>query len=382
MAAKKNVPEIRFKGFEGDWENIKLTDIYNFQYGYFNNNPSDGGQYPVYGANGIIGKYSKYNAESSVVIGHMGEYAGSVIWAEGKHFVTYNGTISTVKNDRINSKYGFYLLSKLNINKICGGSGQPFLSYDTLEKIQSNISTSIPEQTQIGTYFQNLDSLITLHQRKYNKLLTVKKAMLEKMFPKEDADVPEIRFKGFEGKWEKKKLGEISDSYSGGTPSVANRDYYNGKIPFIRSGEINSNSTGLSLSEYGLKNSSAKIVDIGDILYALYGATSGEVGRAQLTGAINQAILSIRPHSNYDSEFIMHWLRKQKQNIICTYLQGGQGNLSGAIVKDLVLYVPTIEEQNKIGTFFQNLDTLITQHQKELEKLKNLKKACLEKMFV
>jgi len=241
---------------------------------------------------------------------------------------------------------------------------------------------TLPEQTQIGTYFQNLDSLITLHQRKYNKLLTVKKAMLEKMFPKEDADVPEIRFKGFEGKWEKKKLGEISDSYSGGTPSVANRDYYNGKIPFIRSGEINSNSTGLSLSEYGLKNSSAKIVDIGDILYALYGATSGEVGRAQLTGAINQAILSIRPHSNYDSEFIMHWLRKQKQNIICTYLQGGQGNLSGAIVKDLVLYVPTIEEQNKIGTFFQNLDTLITQHQKELEKLKNLKKACLEKMFV
>lgn len=196
-----------------------------------------------------------------------------------------------------------------------------------------------------------------------------------------NALTPDIRFKGFADDWEQRKLGEISDSYSGGTPTVGVKEYYEGQIPFIRSAEINSEITELFLTEDGLKNSSARLVDLGDILYALYGATSGEVGRARIKGAINQAILAIKPHSGYDSEYLAQWLRKSKQSIIETYLQGGQGNLSGAIVKELLVDFPTFEEQQAIGAYFKQFDNLITLHQKELEKLIDIKKSMLINMF-
>ena len=161
-------------------------------------------------------------------------------------------------------------------------------------------------------------------------------------------------------------MGEVSESYSGGTPSVGVKEYYGGQIPFIRSAEINSEITELSLTEGGLKNSSARLVDVEDILYALYGATSGEVGRARLKGAINQAILVIKPHAGYDSEYLAQWLRKSKHSIIETYLQGGQGNLSGTIVKELSVDFPLLKEQQAIGNFFSQLDHLITLHQRKL----------------
>ena len=159
------------------------------------------------------------------------------------------------------------------------------------------------------------------------------------------------------------------------------KEYYNGQIPFIRSAEINSEITELFLTEEGLKNSSARLVDVGDILYALYGATSGEVGRARLKGAVNQAILVIKPHKEYDSEFLTNWLRKSKESIVETYLQGGQGNLSGTIVKELLVCSPSHTEQEEIGSFFYNLDNLITLHQRKLDRLKNIKKSMLDKMF-
>ena len=192
---------------------------------------------------------------------------------------------------------------------------------------------------------------------------------------------PKIRFKGFTKDWEQRKLGEVSESYSGGTPSVGNKSYYGGSIPFIRSAEINSESTELFLTEEGLTNSSARMVSKGDILYALYGATSGETGRSRINGAINQAILAILPHDGYDSEFLMQWLRKSKQNITDIYLQGGQGNLSGAIVKALEVNFPSLAEQRQIGNYFQSIDKLITLHQRKCEQTKKLKKYMLQKMF-
>lgn len=163
--------------------------------------------------------------------------------------------------------------------------------------------------------------------------------------------------------WEQRKLGEISNSFSGGTPSVSVKEYYNGSIPFIRSAEINSDSTELFITENGLNNSSARLVNQGDILYAMYGATSGEVGRSKQKGAINQAILAIIPQEGYDSEFITQWLKKNKKSIVATYLQGGQGNLSARIVKNLIVDYPKYIEQQKIGQYFQRLDHLITLHQ-------------------
>ena len=166
--------------------------------------------------------------------------------------------------------------------------------------------------------------------------------------------------------WEQRKLGEITESYSGGTPTAGKKEYYDGDIPFIRSGEINSEKTELFITDEALNNSSAKMVKKGDILYALYGATSGEVSISKLKGAINQAILAIQPYQNYNSQFLMQWLRKSKESIIGTYLQGGQGNLSGNIVKELIIDVPTYEEQKEIGTYLKDIDHLITLHQRKI----------------
>ena len=192
---------------------------------------------------------------------------------------------------------------------------------------------------------------------------------------------PKIRFKGHINDWGQCKLGGITESYSGGTPSSGNKMYYGGNIPFIRSGEINDNKTELFITEEGLNNSSAKMVSKGDILYALYGATSGEVGISQINGVINQAILAIKPCDGYNSHFIMQWLKLQKSKIIDKYLQGGQGNLSGSIVKNLVLNVPNFEEQQKIGEFLKTLDDTINLHQQKLEVTKQFKQTMLKKMF-
>lgn len=161
-----NVPDLRFSRYENPWEQRKLGDVYIFQYGKFNNNPDNGGPYPIYGANGIIGGYSQYNSEDSAIIGHMGAYAGYVIWAEGKHFVTYNGTIAKSLSNFLHNKYGYYLLCKKEIYKICAGSGQPFISYEDLVSIPIIISRRIKEQEKIGDFFSKIDSLLVLHQRK------------------------------------------------------------------------------------------------------------------------------------------------------------------------------------------------------------------------
>ncbi|SDQ11613.1 type I restriction enzyme, S subunit [Streptococcus equinus] len=193
--------------------------------------------------------------------------------------------------------------------------------------------------------------------------------------------VPKIRFKGFTDDWEQRKVDEVTTSYSGGTPQAGNSEYYNGTIPFIRSGEIYKNHTELFITQKGLENSSAKMVSKGDILYALYGATSGEVSRSNINGAINQAILAIAPNKGYNADFIIEWFRNEKENIIDKYLQGGQGNLSAQIIKKLEIPFPTFEEQEKIGGIFTELNHLITLHQRKCDQTKELKKFMLQKMF-
>ncbi|WP_239433813.1 restriction endonuclease subunit S, partial [Vagococcus silagei] len=223
---------------------------------------------------------------------------------------------------------------------------------------------------------------LTLQERKHELLMKQKQAYLQKMFPKQNEKVPELRFKGFTDDWEQRKLGDISSSYSGGTPSAGKKEFYGGDIPFIRSAEINSDYTELFLTKNGLDVSSAKMVDIGDILYALYGATSGEVGISKINGAINQAILAIKPNDGYNSQFIMQWLKLEKQKIIEKYLQGGQGNLSGSIVKDLQVKIPNLDEQTQIGNFFKQLDETLTLQEREVENMKMMKKSLLQKLFI
>ncbi len=179
--------KLRFKDENGndypEWEEKKLGEIFIFQYGQFNNNPDNCGKYPVYGANGIIGGYHKYNAENSIIIGHMGIYAGTVLWERRKHFVTYNGTITKPKNiEKLIPKFGYYLLLNKNIQKVCTGSGQPFLSYNDLNNVKVFCSMSIIEQNKISNLLSSLDKKIEKEQEKLNLLNEYKKGLFQQMF--------------------------------------------------------------------------------------------------------------------------------------------------------------------------------------------------------
>ena len=157
--------------------------------------------------------------------------------------------------------------SKENIIGTYLQGGQGNLSGNIVKQLLIDVPT-YEEQKKIGAYFEYLDNLITLHQRKCEETRKLKKYMLQKMFSQNEKKFPEIRFQGFTEDWEQRKVGDISESYSGGTPTAGKKEYYDGDIPFIRSGEISGDKTELFITDEGLNNSSAKMVKIGDILYA------------------------------------------------------------------------------------------------------------------
>ena len=193
-------------------------------------------------------------------------------------------------------------------------------------------------------------------------------------------NIPKLRFKEYNDEWVEYQLGKICKTYSGGTPNVSNLNFYNGLIPFIKSGEIHSNQTAMYITEEGLKNSSAKLVNKGDLLFALYGATSGEVDISKIDGAINQAILCVK--SNYiNLIFLKEILSFNKNKILCKYLQGGQGNLSADIFKTLKFKFPTLREQEKIASFLTLIDKKIEKQKELVELLKKYKRGLLSQIF-
>lgn len=403
MSTDNKVPAFRFNGFSGEWVENGLGGLADIVRGasprpiedpkWFDRNSNVGWLRirDVTEQNGRIHyleqRISKLGQEKTRVLFEQ-HLLLSIAASVGKPVINYVETgvhdgFLIFRKPRFDIEFMYQWLKSFELKwQQYGQPGSQVNLNSDIVKSQIVFTPLEKEQAQIGNYFQKLDSLINQHQQKHDKLSNIKKAMLEKMFPKPGATVPEIRFKGFSGDWEKVRLGDMVTCFSGGTPLVGVEEYYKGDIPFIRSAEINKASTELTISESGLKNSSAKIVEVGTVLYALYGATSGEVGRAKLSGAINQAILAIIPVAKMCPEFLSQWLRKSKSSIVSTYLQGGQGNLSSDIVKNLVLMSPTLEEQTAIGNTFQKLDALINQHQQQITKLNNIKQACLSKMFV
>ena len=192
-------------------------------------------------------------------------------------------------------------------------------------------------------------------------------------------NVPALRFPEFTGEWEKCKLSKVCSFFSGGTPPSSNKEYYNGNIPFIRSGELHNDETELFITKEGLDNSAAKMVEVGDLLLALYGATSGDIAISKIKGAINQAILCIRTKQN--KKFVESVWNKHVARLLQTYLQGGQGNLSADIVKNIPFYFTNIEEQNKLARFISLLDQRIAAQNKIIEDLKKLKSAIRKMIF-
>ncbi len=193
-------------------------------------------------------------------------------------------------------------------------------------------------------------------------------------------NAPKLRFKEFKDELSNHKFKDICTFFSGGTPTSSNKEYYNGDIPFIRSGEIYSDNTELFINQDAINNSSAKVVNNGDLLLALYGATSGNVAISKIDGAINQAILCINPQYGYSKVYIKYLLENKKETILKTFLQGGQGNLSAEIIKSLNYSFPQIEEQEKIGDFLSLLDKKIELQTKKIEDLK-LFKLCINNIL-
>ena len=381
MPEKEKVPAIRFKGFTDAWEQRKLGELYKFQYGEFNNNPSNGGRYPVYGANGIIGGYTKFNANNSVIIGHMGEYAGIVLWCEGKHFVTYNGIITTPKDNKLNSRFGYYMLQQKNIRQICGGSGQPFLSYEMLDRLQSYFPININEQIKINELFTHIDYLITLHQRKLLKIKKVKKAMLEKMFPKNGSNVPEIRFTGFTDAWEQRKVKVIFKT-------LADKGYT--ELPVLSAsqkfGMIKRTETGINIHHDTRNEIGYKRVLPGQFVIHLR-SFQGGFAHSAVEGITSPAYTVLdfqeqEKHYDYFWKYIFNSKAFIGRLELITYGIRDGRSISFEDFSTLDFYYPSCEEQKRMGMYFQETDNLITLLQRKYEKLQNLKKACLEKIFV
>lgn len=237
------------------------------------------------------------------------------------------------------------------------------------------------EQQKIADCLSSIDKLIDAESRKLKALEKYKKGLMQKLLPAEGKTLPEWRFPEFQGcgEWKPKSIGKACKTFSGGTPDTSKKEFYGGTIPFIRSAEINKVSTELFITEEGFKNSSAKMVQKGDILIALYGANSGEVALSKIDGAINQAILCLRHETN--NAFVYHYFTHMKNRIISKYIQGGQGNLSAQIIKSVILYFPKAEEQKKIVDCLSEIDAIITKQSNKVEQLKTHKKGLMQGLF-
>ncbi|MCC4398286.1 restriction endonuclease subunit S [Limosilactobacillus reuteri] len=401
---EKLVPEVRFKGFTDDWEQRKLGEISK----RVRNN--DGRMnLPLLTISARYGWMTQQSRFSASIAGR--EKKNYTLLK--KHQLSYNHGNSKVANygtvyeltdydeALVPKVYHSFSLTSENSSKFIESyfhtkkldaqlrkfiastarmDGLLNISFDDFMKVKL-FAPERCEQSKISRIINLIEKLITLQQRKLEQLRQLKIFTLQRMFIDKDCKQPILRFKNFNDNWLPHKFNDIANTFSGGTPAISNKDYYGGNIPFIRSAEINKNTTQLHLTPDGLKNSSAKFIKKGTLLYALYGATSGEVGIAQIDGAINQAVMAINLKKD-NVYFIKTWLIKNKRKIISTYLQGGQGNLSAKIVKHLKLSLPKIEEEKLISITIMKIDSLIKLQQSKIDDLVNLKKYLLQKLFI
>jgi type I restriction enzyme S subunit len=408
MMEKRNVPRLRFLEFDGEWEPTTLEKtIKNLSSGVSVNSED----IPAHGENFGILKTSSVSK-------------GSFHPDENKSIIEED-----IYRAKVNPKKDAILISRMNTPKLVGESGYIEKDYPNLfvpdrlwmVEINSNHSAKLisfllsssqmmdsisnictgtsgsmkniskgnflnllitlpkkEEQLKIAEVLNSIKNKLQSLKKKKVLLEKYKKGMMQKIFDQE------IRFKDENGKnfgeWETIQLRSIAKFFSGGTPLTSKPEFYDGDIPFIKSGEINKSKTEQFISEAGLKSSSANMVEKGDLLFALYGATSGEVGISQINGAINQAVLCIRYGG--DVRYLHHYLLLQKKSILSTYLQGGQGNLSADIIKSLSVPLPTVKEQTKIANFLSAIDDKINLVAMQIEKIEKFKKGLLGEMFV
>lgn len=231
------------------------------------------------------------------------------------------------------------------------------------------------EQEKISNLFAALNERIAKQRDLVESLKKYKRGVMRAIFRGKAILFSETT------KWKSVRLGDECTFFSGGTPRSTDSSFYGGEIPFIRSGEIHGAKTELFLTDDGLKYSSAKLVSKGDLIVALYGATSGEVDISQIDGAINQAILCIRPKL-VNRTFLKYLLEDSKDDILNTYLQGGQGNLSAEIIKNLVFDIPDDRSQSAVVDFLDMIDQRISKSLMKLESIATLRSALMQQLFI
>ena len=408
---KNNKPEIRFKGFTDDWEQREVSGYATFLSGNglsWNDIDADGVQecilygnlYTDYGMitdtinyrTNVIPKNPVYSQKGDVLIPSSDTTPTGLARATcvEKSGILLGGDINIIRpNKDIN---GSCLSLVINANKrellrLIKGTTVKHIHNSDIQKIDIFLPKNKDEQFKIASYFKLIDNLITLHQRKLEKLKNIKKSMLEKMFSKNGKSLPEIRFKGFTDDWEQRKLGDVADIVGGGTPSTENPEYWDGDIDWYAPAEIADQiyvkTSQRKISEQGYDNSSAKLLPPGTVLFTSR-AGIGKTAILAQKGCTNQGFQSIIPHKNeLDTYFIFSRTEELKRYGELVGAGSTFVEVSGKQMAAMDLMLPsTIREQQTIGEFFKKIDTLITLHQCKLEKLKNIKKSMLEKMFV
>ena len=380
MTKKSSTPAIRFKGFTDTWEQRELSDLI---IEYKETVDSDC-TLPVLTSSkteGVVLQEEHFGrVQNHDITGYNILPRNYCTYRNRSDGVDFTFNINRCCDKGIISKfypvfYGdnsdiFFISMVLNycdevvreIAYTCTGTGQKVLSFLDLQKMNIRVP-SYDEQKKISQYFEQLDNLITLHQRECDKLTNVKKSMLEKMFPKNGSNVPEIRFKGFTEAWEQRKLGDIVDVCSG-------RDYKHlseGDIPvYGTGGYMLSVSEALSYDKDAIGIGRKGTIDKPYILKAPFWTVD------TLFYAIPREKIDL--NFAFDIFQNIDWKKKDEST--------GVPSLSKTAINEIDVLVPQYFEQQALGEFFNGIDNLITLHQRELEKLKNLKKACLEKMFV
>ena len=398
-------PEIRFSGFTDDWEQRKLGEVAKFINGraYSQDELLNNGKYKVLRVGNFYTNDSwyysdmelddKYYAENGDLLYTWSATFGPHIWHGDK--VIYHYHIWKINLSKSLEKTFALQLLERDKEKILAdknGSTMVHITKSGMENEKVLLPENIEEQQKIGEYFSNLDRLITLHQRKLDKLKTLKKAMLEKMFPKNGESVPEIRFSGFTDDWEQRKLGELGRA-TGGT-SIESEFSENGKYKVISIGSYSEDSVYREQGIRAIESEKTKnrVLNEGDLTMILNDkTTSGNIiGRVLLIEKSDVYVYNQRTerieinHDKFDSLFVYEMLNApQIRNKIIKQSQGNtQIYVNWPAIAETRYLIPQIDEQQKIGEYFSNLDRLITLHQRKLDKLKTLKKAMLEKMFI
>ena len=425
MTKITDIPAIRFKGFSDTWEQRKLGDILislqnntlsradlsneagvakNVHYGdvlikFGEVLDVSKEKLPMISDESVLSKYKSSflqngdvivadTAEDSTV-GKCSEIAGlnDVVVLSGLHTIPYRPI------EKFASGYlGYYLNSSAYHNQLLPlmqGIKVTSISKSAMQDTDIVYPKSVEEQGKIGDYFQSLDHLITLHQRKYDKLTNVKKSMLEKMFPQNGSNAPEIRFKGFTEAWEQRKFSDLVQIERGGSPRPIDdfiTDSPDG-LNWVKIGDAPAQGNYITKTAEKIKPeglSKTREVHPGDLILS-NSMSFGKPYIMGIDGCIHDGWLLIRnTYKVFDLTFLCHLLGTPQMIIQYKSLAAGStvNNLNKELVGNTVVTIPTIKEQRVLGQYLETLDNLITLHQRELEKLKNLKKACLEKMFV